>query len=240
MDYQSDVAWLRGLAKSGSFASTQPERVLARLLTMTSNYERYGFSRLSGGHFGSVLTHHKTPGTVYKMCLTTFGGYRKGDYSVFTKDASDGYAGWAQLCAEYQREHGTQDFLPDIKEIIHDAKCSVYVMDMLDEIPDEREGMGWAMFFNEFFETGDCRYDPDYKTYPHYDDHPSWDGLVDFRDWLAHRQPSDEMGWDIHRANIMMRRGIPVLTDPWAYVHPNCSQASALTRKLNNSLGITA
>lgn len=240
MDYQSDVAWLRGLAKSGSFASTQPERVLARLLTMTSNYERYGFSHLNGGYFGSVLTHHKTPGTVYKLCLATFGGYRTGDYNAFTKDASDGYAGWAQLCAEYQREHGKQDFLPDIKEIIHDAKCSVYVMDMLDEILDEHEGMGWAMFFNEFFETGDCRYDPDYKTYPHCGDHPSWDGLVDFRDWLAYRQPSDEMEWDIHRANIMMRRGVPVLTDPWAHVYPHSSQAAALTRKLNNSLGITA
>ena len=239
MDYQSDVAWLRGLAKSGSFASTQPERVLARLLTMTSNYERYGFSLLNGGHFGSVLTHHKTPGTVYKLCLATFGGYRKRLSGGFRKEASDGYAGWAQLCAEYQREHGKQDFLPDIKEIIHDAKCSVYVMGMLDEMPDKDEGKGWAMFFNEFFDTGDERYDPEYHTYPHYDDHPSWDGLVNFREWLQYHLPHD-MSWDIHRFNIMMRGGTTVLTDPWAHVHPNCSQASALTRKFNNSLGITA
>ena len=240
MDYQSDVAWLRGIAKSGSFASTQPERVLARLLTMTDDPQRFGFMYLGGGYFGSVYSHRKTPDTVYKLCLATFGGYRKGSSGGFTKDASDGYAGWAQLCAEYQREHGKQDFLPDIKEIIHDAKCSVYVMGVLDEMPDEDEGMGWAMFFNEFFETGDCRYDPGYKTYPHYDDHPSWYGLVNFRDWLADRQPSDEMGWDIHRNNIMMRGGTPVLTDPWAHVHPNCAKASALTRKFNNSLGITA
>jgi hypothetical protein len=239
VDYQSDVAWLRGLAKSGSFASTQPERVLARLLTMTADPSRFGFMRLGGGFFGSVYSHRKTPGTVYKLCLDTFGGYRKGYYGGFTKDASDGYAGWAQLCAEYQREHGKQDFLPHIKEIIHDAKCSVYVMDMLDEMPDE-EGMGWAMFFNDFFDTGDGRYDPEYDTYPNYDDHPSWDGLVAFRDWLADRRPSDEMGWDIHRFNIMMRGDIPVLTDPWAQVNPHCPQASALTRKLNNSLGITA
>ena len=239
MDYQSDVAWLRGLAKSGSFASTQPERVLARLLTMTDDPSRFGFMRMGGGFFGSVYSHRKTPGTVYKLCLVTFGGYRKGYYGGFHKDASDGYAGWAQLCAEYQREHGKQDFLPNIKEIIHDTKCSVYVMDMLDEMLDEEEGRGWAMFFNEFFETGDVRYDPEYNTSPHYD-HPSWDGLVAFRDWLADRQPSDEMGWDIHRFNIMMRGDIPVLTDPWAHVNPQCSQASALTRKLNNSLGITA
>jgi hypothetical protein len=239
VDYQSDVAWLRGLAKSGSFASTQPERVLARLLTMTADPSRFGFMRLGGGFFGSVYSHRKTPGTVYKLCLDTFGGYRKGYYGGFTKDASDGYAGWAQLCAEYQREHGKQDFLPHIKEIIHDAECSVYVMDMLDEMPDE-EGMGWAMFFNDFFDTGDGRYDPEYDTYPNYDDHPSWDGLVAFRDWLADRRPSDEMGWDIHRFNIMMRGDIPVLTDPWAQVNPHCPQASALTRKLNNSLGITA
>lgn len=238
MDYQSDVAWLRGLAKSGSFASTQPERVLARLLTMTDYPSRFGFLRLGGGYFGNVYSHRKTPGTVYKLCLFTFGGYRTEYYGGFTKDASDGYAGWAQLCAEYQREHGKQDFLPNIKEIIHDAKCSVYVMDMLDEILDEAEGRGWAMFFNDFFDTGDEPYDPDDKTYPYYDDHPSWDGLVDFRDWLAYRQPSAEMGWDIHRANIMMRGGTPVLTDPWSHVHPNCSKASALTRKLNNSLGI--
>ena len=243
MDYQSDVAWLRGLAKSGSFASTQPERVLARLLIMANDPSRFGFRRIGGGYFGSVYSHKKTPATVYKLCLTTFGGYRKGHYGGFIKDVSDGYAGWAQLCAEYQREHGKQDFLPDIKEIIHDAKCSVYVMDMLDEIPDDHEGMGWVMFFNEFFETRD-EYDPDYdpddETYPHYDDHPSWDGLVHFRDWLACRQPPDEMGWDIHSANIMMRGDIPVLTDPWGYVYPQCSQASALTRKLDNSLGITA
>ena len=240
MDYQSDVAWLRGLAKSGSFASTQPERVLARLLIMTNAPSSFGFRRMGGGYFGSVYSHRKTPGTVYKRCLATFGGYRKGDYGGFTKEASDGYAGWAQLCAEYQREHGKQDFLPNIKEIIHDAERSVYVMDVLEEIPDEAEGIGWAMFFNEFFDTGDERYDPDDKTYPYYDDHPSWDCLVDFRDWLACRQPSDEMGWDIHSANIMMRGGIPVLTDPWAHVNPHCSQASALTRKLYNSLGITA
>jgi hypothetical protein len=239
VDYQSDVAWLRGLAKSGSFASTQPERVLARLLTMTDDPSRFGFLRLGGGYFGSVYSHKKTPDTVYKLCLATFGGYRKAYSGGFRKEASDGYAGWAQLCAEYQREHGKQDFLPHIKEIIHDSKRSVYVMDMLDEMPDE-EGMGWAMFFNEFFETGDGRYNPEYDTYPNYDDHPSWDGLVAFRDWLADRQPSDEMGWDIHRFNIMMRGDIPVLTDPWAHVNPQCSQASALTRKLNNSLGITA
>jgi hypothetical protein len=239
VDYQSDVAWLRGLAKSGSFASTQPERVLARLLTMTDDPSRFGFLRLGGGYFGSVYSHKKTPGTVYKLCRATFGGYRKAYSGGFRKEASDGYAGWAQLCAEYQREHGKQDFLPHIKEIIHDSKRSVYVMDMLDEMPDE-EGMGWAMFFNEFFETGDGRYNPEYDTYPNYDDHPSWDGLVAFRDWLADRQPSDEMGWDIHRFNIMMRGDIPVLTDPWAHVNPQCSQASALTRKLNNSLGITA
>lgn len=240
MDYQSDVAWLRGLAKSGSFASTQPERVLARLLTMTDDPSRFGFLRLGGGYFGSVYYHCKTPDTVYKLCLDTFGGYRKGDYGGFTKEASDGYAGWAQLCAEYQRERGKQDFLPDIKEIIHDAKGSVYVMGVLDEMPDEAEAMGWAMFFNELFDTGDERYDPEYHTYPYYDDHPSWDDLVDFRDWLAYRQPSGEVRWDIHQFNIMMRGDIPVLTDPWAHVYPNCTKASALTRKFNNSLGITA
>ena len=239
MYYQSDVAWLRGLAKSDSFASTQPERVLARLLTMTNYPARFGFRCVGGGFFGNVYTHRKTPGTVYKRCLDTFGGYRKGYYGGFTKDASDGYAGWAQLCAEYQREHGRQDFLPDIKEIIHDAKCSVYVMGRLEEIQDEAEGSGWAMFFNKFFDTGDELYDPDYKPYLYYDDHSSWDGLVDFRDWLADRQPPD-MRWDIHRFNIMMRGDIPVLTDPWAHVHPNCSQAPALTRKLRNSQGIPA
>ena len=234
MDYQSDVAWLRGLAKSGSFASTQPERVLARLLTMTDDPSRFGFRCLGGGYFGNVYSHKKTPDTVYKLCFATFGGYRRGYYSTFIKEASDGYAGWAQLCAEYQREYGKQDFLPDIKEIIHDAKCSVYVMEILDELPDEAEGMGWAMFFNEFFETGDEKYGPDDPTYPYYDDHPSWEGLVDFRDWLTDRQPSRETMWDIHLGNIMMRGGIPVLTDPWAHVNPNCIRASSLNRKLNN------
>ena len=239
MDHVSDVAWLRGIAKNGSFASTQPERVLARLLTMTDDPSRFGFLRLGGGYFGSVYSHRKTPDTVYKLCLYTFGGYRKGFSGGFTKDASDGYAGWAQLCAEYQREHGKQDFLPDIKEIIHDARCSVYVMGMLDEMPDEEEGNGWAMFFNEFFDTGEERYDPENHTYPHYDDHPSWDGLVNFREWLQYHLPSD-MSWDIHRHNVMMRDGTPVITDPWAHVYPDCAQASSLTRKLNNSLGITA
>lgn len=239
MAYKSDVAWLRGLAKSGSFASTQPERVLARLLIMTDSTSSFGFRLLGGGYFGSVYSHHKTPGTVYKRCFDTFGGYLKaqpGDDGGFTKEASDGYAGWAQLCAEYQREHGKQDFLPHIKEIVHDDKCSVYVMDMLDEMPDE-EGIGWATFFNEFFDTGDSRYDQEPS---HYNDHPSWDGLVNFRDWLAYRNPSDETLWDIHSGNVMMRGGIPVLTDPWAHVYPNCPKASALTRKFNNSLGITA
>lgn len=240
MDYQSDVAWLRGLAKNGSFASTQPERVLARLLTMTDAPSRFGFLRLGGGYFGSVYSHKKTPGTVYKRCLATFGGYRKWNDGGFLKDASDGYAGWAQLCAEYQRDYGKQDFLPDIKEIIHDAKCSVYVMGMLDKMPDEAEGRGWAMFFNEFFDTGNEPYNPEYSTYPHYDDHPSWDGLVHFRDWLADCQPSGGDTWDIHCFNVMMRGDTPVLTDPWAYVIPNCPQASALTRKFNNSRGITA
>ena len=240
MDYQSDVAWLRGLAKSGSFASTQPERVLARLLTMTDDPSRFGFMYLGGGYFGSVYAHKKTPDTVYKLCRDTFGGYHNGCYGGFIKDASDGYAGWAQLCAEYQREYGKQDFLPDIKEIIHDARCSVYVMGILEEMPDEAEGKGWAMFFNKFFETGDERYDPGYNTYPHYDEHPCHDALVDFRDWLQDRLPSSGLRWDIHRHNVMMRGNIPVLTDPWAHVHPNCSQASALTRKFNNSLGITA
>ena len=239
MEHQSDVAWLRGLAKSGSFASTQPERVLARLLTMTDDPSRFGFLRRGEGYFGSVYSHRKTPGTVYKLCFVTFGGYRKEYPCGFRKEVSDGYAGWAQLCAEYQREYGKKDFLPDIKEIIHDAKCSVYVMGVLDEMLDEEEGRGWAMFFNEFFDTGDEPYDPDYKTYHHYY-HQSWDDLVDFRDWLAYRQPSDEMGWDIHSGNVMMRGGTPVLTDPWSHVHPHCSKASALTRKLNNSLGITA
>ena len=237
MDYQSEVAWLRGLAKSGSFASTQPERVLARLLTMTDAPQRFGFLRLGGGYFGSVYSHRKTPDTVYKLCRATFGGYRMRYYGGFIKDASDGYAGWAQLCAEYQREHGNQDFLPHIKEIIHDSKCSVYVMDRLDEIQDEEESIGWVMFFNEFFETGDPEYDPESS---HYDDHPSWDDLVNFRDWLADRRPSDEMGGDIHRFNIMMRGDTPVLTDPWAHVNPKCTKASALTRKFNNSLGIPA
>lgn len=240
MDYQSDVAWLRGLAKSGSFASTQPERVLARLLTMTDDPDRFGFKRLGGGYFGSVYSHKKTPGTVYKVCLATFGGYKVGYYGGFHKGASDGYAGWAQLCADYQKEHGKKDFLPDIKEIIHDAKCSVYVMGALEEVPTEEEGMGWAMFYNDFFGTDDQRYDPEYNTYPHYDDHPSWDGLVDFRDWLQDRSPSGDMGWDIHRFNIMMREGVAVLTDPWAHVNPHCSGATSLTRKLRNSQGISA
>lgn len=239
MTYQSDGAWLRGLAKSGSFASTQPERVLARLLTMTADPSRFGFLRLGGGHFGSVYSHRKTPDTVYKLCLATFGGYRKGYYGGFTKGASDGYAGWAQLCAEYQREHGKQDFLPDIKEIIHDAKCSVYVMGVLAECEDEASGRGWAMFFNEFFDTGDYRYDPEDDHFHSYDEHPCHAALVDFRDWLQYHLPYD-MSWDIHRFNIMMRGGTPVLTDPWAHVHPNCAQASALNRKFNNSLGITA
>lgn len=239
MTYQSDVAWLRGLAKNGSFASTQPERVLARLLTMTAYPSRFGFLHLDGGFFGSVYYHRKTPGTVYKVCLDTFGGYRKRATGGFTKGASDGYAGWAQLCAEYQREYGKQDFLPDIKEIIHDARCSVYVMDELDEMQDEAEGRGWAIFFNEFFDTGDVRYDPGCSTYPHYDDHPSWDGLVNFREWLQYHMPHDN-AWDIHRANVMMRGDTPVLTDPWAHVQPSCTKASSLTRKFNNSLGIIA
>lgn len=240
MDYRSDVAWLRGLAKSGSFASTQPERVLARLLTMTADPSRFGFMRLGGGFFGDVYSHKKTPDTVYKLCPVTFGGYRKGDYGGFHKDASDGYAGWAQLCAEYQRDHGKQDFLPHIKEIIHDTRCSVYVMDRLDKMPDEEEGMGWAMFFNEFFDTGDGRYEPEFEHFHIYDEHPCHAAMVDFRDWLQDRLPASDMCWDIHRHNVMMRGDIPVLTDPWAHVHPNCSKASALTRKLNNSLGITA
>ena len=240
MTYQSDVAWLRGIAKSGSFASTQPERVLARLLTMTADPSRFGFLRLGGGCFGSVYSHRKTPDTVYKLCLATFGGYSEGVSRVFHKDTSDGYAGWAQLCAEYQREHGKQDFLPDIKEIIHEAKRSVYVMGTLTECEDKASGKGWAMFFNKFFDTDDDRYTPECDEFHEYDDHPSWDGLVNFRDWLIDRQPSDEMGWDIHRFNIMMRGGIPVLTDPWAHVDPHCTQASALTRKFNNSIGITA
>ena len=241
MTYQSDVAWLRGLAKSDSFASTQPERVLARLLTMTADPSRFGFLCLGGGYFGSVYSHPKTPDTVYKLCLDTFGGYRKGDYGGFRKEASDGYAGWAQLCAEYQREHGKQDFLPDIKEIIHDAKCSVYVMGVLDEMPEEDgEDKGWAMFFNDFLDTGDYRYDPEYDHFHIYDEHPCHDALVDFRDWLQDRLPSSDLSWDIHRHNVMMREDIPVLTDPWAHVKPQCTQASALTRKFNNSLGITA
>ena len=240
MDYQSDVAWLRGFVKSGSFASTQPERVLARLLTMTADPSRFGFKYWGGGYFGNVYYHEKTPDTVYKLCHDTFGGYLKEYPCGFRKEASDGYAGWAQLCAEYQREHGKQDFLPDIKEIIHDAKCSVYVMGVLDEVPNEEEGMGWATFFNYFFEAYGVEYAPDCHTYPHYGDHPSWDDLVDFRDWLAYRQPSAETGWDIHSGNVMMRGNIPVLNDPWAHVHPHCSKASSLTRKLNNSLGITA
>ena len=240
MDYQSDMAWLRGLAKSGSFASTQPERVLARLLTMTSDYERYGFRRLAGGYFGSVLTHRKTPGTVYKMCLATFGGYRKGYATPFVKDTSDGYAAWAGLCAEYQQEHGLQEFLPNIKEIIHDARCSVYVMGRLTECEDEASAKGWAMFFMDFLDTEGYRYDPEDGPFHIYDEHPCHDALVDFRDWLQDRLPSSDIGWDIHRYNVMLRGGIPVLTDPWAHVHPNCTQAYALTRKFNNSLGITA
>lgn len=238
MDYQSEVAWLRGLAKNGSFASTQTERVLARLLTLTADPSRFGFLRLGGGFFGSVYSHRKTPGTVYKLCLATFGGYRKGYCGGFTKDSSDGYAGWAQLCAEYQREYGKQDFLPDIKEIIHDAKCSVYVMGVLAECEDEASGKGWAMFFNKFFDTEDERYTPEWDRFCEYD-HPRWDALVDFRYWLQYHLPSD-LSWDIHRHNVMMRGDTPVLTDPWAHVHPNCAQASALTRKFNNSLGITA
>lgn len=240
MDYQSDVAWLRGLAKSGSFASTQPERVLARLLTMTDDPYRFGFDRIGAGCFGSVYSHKKTPGTVYKVGHATFGGYKTGDHGGFHKGASDGYAGWAQLCADYQKEHGKQDFLPDIKEIIHDAKCSVYVMGALEEVLTAEEGMGWAMFFNDFFDTDDQRYDPGYDDFHQYDDHPSWDGLVDFRDWLQYRQPPSEVRWDIHQSNVMMRDGVPVLTDPWAHVKPQCSGATSLTRKLRNSLGITA
>lgn len=244
MEHISDVAWLRGIAKSGSFASTQPERVLARLLTMTEDYKRYGFRFLSSGYFGSVLTHRKTPGVVYKLCLATFGGYRKryhkGYMQHFVKDASDGYAGWAGLCAEYQQEFGPQPFLPSIKEIIHDAKCSVYVMDTLTECPDKPTGKGWAMFFNDFFDTEDVRYDSEFEHFHLYDEHPCHDAMVDFRDWLQDRLPSSDMCWDIHRHNVMMRGDIPVLTDPWAHVHPNCSQASALTRKFNNSVGITA
>lgn len=239
MTYQSDVAWLRGLAKSGSFASTQPERVLARLLTMTDDPSRFGFLYLSDGLFGSVYSHCKTPDTVYKLCLDTFGGYHKGYSGGFTKGSSDGYAGWAQLCAEYQREHGKQDFLPDIKEIIHDAKCSVYVMGLLAECEDATSGRRWAMFFNKFFDTEDERYTPEWVGFCEYADHPRWDALEDFRDWLQYHLPSD-IRWDIHRHNVMMREDIPVLTDPWAHVHPNCAQASALTRKFNNSLGITA
>lgn len=239
MTYQSDVAWLRGLAKSGSFASTQPERVLARLLTMTADPSRFGFRYLGGGYFGSVYSHCKTPDTVYKLCLATFGGYSEGLSGGFHKDSSDGYAGWAQLCAEYQREYGKQDFLPDIKEIIHDVKCSVYVMGMLDEMPDE-EGKGWAMFFNFFFfDTPDDRYDSGFERFHLYDEHPCHDALVDFWDWLQYHLPRD-ISWDIHRHNVMMRGDTPVLTDPWAHVHPNCTKASALTRKFNNSLGITA
>ena len=240
MDYQSDVAWLRGLAKSGSFASTQPERVLARLLTMTANPSRFGFMRLGGGYFSSVYAHNKTPDTVYKLCLDTFGGYSKGYSGGLRKESSDGYAGWAQLCAEYQREHGKQDFLPDIKEIIHDAKCSVYVMGVLDEVPNEEEGMGWATFFNEFLDTDDDRYSLEFDHFHSYDEHPCHYALVDFRDWLQDRLPSSDLRWDIHRDNVMMRGNIPVLTDPWAHVHPHCYKASSLTRKLNNSLGITA
>ena len=240
MDYQSDVAWLRGLAKSGSFASTQPERVLARLLTMTAYPSRFGFLYLGGGYFSSVYSHKKTPDTVYKLCLATFGGYRKRYSGGFSKCSSDGYAGWAQLCAEYQREYGKQDFLPDIKEIIHDAKCSVYVMDTLTECADQASGKGWAMFFNEFFDTDDERYDLELDHFHSYDEHPCHYALVDFRDWLQDRLPSSDLRWDIHLHNVMMRGDIPVLTDPWAHVHPNCAQASALTRKLNNSLGISA
>ena len=238
MDYQSDLAWLRGLAKSGSFASTQPERVLARLLTMTSDYERYGFRRLNGGYYGSVYSHRKTPGTVYKLCLATFGGYRKGHSAPFAKNASDGYAAWAGLCAEYQQEHGLQEFLPNIKEIIHDARRSVYVMGTLTECEDEARGMGWALFFDDFFDTDEW-YDPEVAHFDIYDELPCHDALVDFRDWLQDRLPSSNLRWDIHRHNVMMRGDIPVLTDPWAHMQPQCSQASALTRKLNNSLGIT-
>ena len=240
MDHQSDVAWLRGLAKSGSFASTQPERVLARLLTMTDDPSRFGFRRLGGGYFGSVYSHKKTRGTVYKVCLATFGEYNVGYYGGFHKGASDGYAGWAQLCAEYQREHGKQAFLPDIKEIIHDAKCSVYVMDRLEEMPDGPTGKGWAMFYNDFFDTEDDRYDPELDNFQPYVDHPSWDGLADFRDWLQDRQLPSAMRWDIHRHNVMMRDGVPVLTDPWAHVKPHCPKATSLTRKLRNSQGISA
>ena len=235
----SDVAWLRGIAKNGSFASTQPERVLARLLTMTSDYERYGFCRLGGGYFGVVLEHDKTPGVVYKMCLNTFGGYRKGHGTSFYKVASDGYAAWAGLCAEYQREYGQQPFLPHISEVIHDARCSVYVMDVLTECEDDETGMGWAAFFNDVFDTGRYQHDED-DYYHQYDKHPCQRALMDFRDWLQDRLPSGDMSWDIHLNNVMMRGDIPVLTDPWAFVHPNCNQASALTRKFNNSVGIPA
>lgn len=239
MEYNSDTAWLRRVAKSGSFASTQPERVLARLLTMTKDPHRFGFERLGGGCFGSVYSHDKTPGTVYKVCLATFGGYREGDNSKFYKDASDGYAGWAALCAEYQQEYGQQEFLPNIKEIIHAPGVSIYVMDCLDEC-EEDEGKGWAMFFNGFFDTEDNRYDPDDDDFEEQHDHPHWDALCEFRAWLSDRLPSDDTRWDIHRHNVMMRGETPVLTDPWAHVHPNCPRATSLTRKLNNSLGITA
>ena len=240
MEHMSDVAWLRGIAKNGSFASTQPERVLARLLTMTSDYERYGFRRLSGGYFSSVLTHCKTPGVVYKMCFVTFGGYGKGYYTPFVKHDSDGYAAWAGLCAEYQQEYGPQPFLPNIKEIIHAARCSVYVMDTLTECEDEATSKGWAMFFNDFFDTDESLYDPEYDHLHPYNEHPCHDALVDFLDWLQDHLPSNGPRWDIHLGNVMMRGDVPVLTDPWAQVNPKCTRASALTRKLNNSLGITA
>lgn len=238
MEHESDVAWLRGIAKSGSFASTQPERVLARLLTMTSDYRRYGFRRLGGGYFGNVLAHRKTPGVVYKLCLSTFGGYSQGYATPFAKEVSDGYAAWAGLCAEYQQKYGPQDFLPSIKEIIHAAPRSVYVMDVLTECEDEATGKGWAMFFNDVFDTTDWQYDPEYCNY--YDEHPCQEDLLDFRDWVQDRLPSNGLDWDIHRHNVMMRGDTPVLTDPWAHVYPNCTRAPALTRKLNNSLGITA
>lgn len=233
MDYKSDLAWLRGLTKSGSFASTQPERVLARILTMTTHPTRFGFKKIGGGYYGRVYSHEKTPGTVYKVCRYTFGGYEVDDDGDFRKYASDGYAGWARLCADYQKEYGKQDFLPDIKEIIHDARCSVYVMGEL-EAAFANEGQGWADFFDEFFHGGSEEYAMDYGY------HPSWDGLVAFRDWLEDRGPSEDIGWDIHRLNIMMRGDVPVLTDPWAGVDPYCPRATSLNRKFRNSQGIPA
>ena len=63
---------------------------------------------------------------------------------------------------------------------------------------------------------------------------------MEFKGWLQDRLPSGGMSWDIHLHNVMMRGDIPVLTDPWAHVYPHCDRATSLTRKFNNSLGITA